>query len=43
MEAGMPERLFSEEGPERLGEVLGTIFLVALLALFLYGYVPHFL
>jgi hypothetical protein len=42
-EAGMPRTWFSQKGPERLGEMLGTIFLVATLALFLYGYLRHFL
>ena len=39
----MPGKWFSEEGPERLGEVIGTIFLAAMLALFLYGYLERFL
>lgn len=41
-EAGMPGQWYSEQGPERLGQVLGTIFLAAMLALFLYGYLSHF-
>lgn len=31
------------EWPERLGNVLAIVFLVALAALFLYGYLPRFL
>jgi hypothetical protein len=33
----------SEPGADRLGEVLATIFLAALLAMFLYGYLRHFI
>ena len=39
----MPGHRYSEQGPERLGQLLGAIFLAAVLALFLYGYLPHFL
>jgi hypothetical protein len=42
-EAGMPREWHSEPGADRVGEVLATIFLAAVLALFLYGYLPHFL
>jgi hypothetical protein len=28
---------------QRIGIILGNIFIAALLAFFLYGYVPHFL
>ena len=31
----------SQDGPERLGKVLSIVFLVALAALFLYGYLPR--
>jgi len=43
MEAGMPREWRSEPGVDRLGEILATIFLAAVLAFFLYGYLPHFL
>jgi len=39
----MPGEWRSEPGADRLGEILATIFLAALLALFLYGYLPHFI
>ena len=41
--AGMPRPSYNQQGPERLGHLLGAIFLAAVLALFLYGYLPHFL
>jgi hypothetical protein len=41
-EAGMPREWYSEPGADRLGEVLATIFLAALLAMFLFGYLRHF-
>ena len=41
--AGMPREWHSEPGVDRLGEILATIFLAAILAFFLYGYLPHFL
>jgi hypothetical protein len=42
-EAGMSREWHSEPGVDRVGEVLATIFLAAVLALFLYAYLPHFL
>ena len=41
--ASMPGKWYSEGGPERLGKMLATIFMAAVLALFLYAYLPHFL
>lgn len=32
-----------QEAPERIGNVLSIVFLVALAALFLYGYTPRIL
>jgi len=32
-----------QDGTERLGNVLSIVFLVALAALFLYGYLPRFI
>jgi hypothetical protein len=42
MEAWMAGNWHSEKGADRIGEVLATIFMAALLAMFLYGYLRHF-
>jgi hypothetical protein len=38
MESIMNNNNASQDGPERLGNVLSIVFLVALAALFVYGY-----
>jgi hypothetical protein len=42
-EAGMAREWHSEPGVDRVGEVIATILMAAILTLFLYGYLPHFL
>ncbi len=39
----MSREWHSEPGADRIGEILATIFLAALVGMFLYGYLPHFL
>jgi hypothetical protein len=39
----MAREWHSEPGVDRVGEIIANIFLAALLALFLYGYLSHFL
>lgn len=39
----MSREWHSEPGVDRVGEILATIFMLALLAMFLYGYLQHFL
>jgi hypothetical protein len=41
-ESSMDNGNATEEGPERLGKVLSIVFLLALAALFVYGYAPRF-
>ena len=37
----MDSKNATQNGPERLGHVLSIVFLVALAALFVYGYLPR--
>jgi hypothetical protein len=42
-ETTMDSDKHADDGPERLGKALSYVFLAGLAALFLYGYLRHFL